>query len=287
MADERDDRDLDPRPDQPVLPGEPDAAERFDRYLDALLAGGRPTPHDVGDRDEAEMARLAAEMSAAVDPGGGTPDPAFVDQLRRRMRAADEGIAAVQTPPPVRADAASGAAGGAPVSRLRVTRRQLLAGGLVGAAGVAAGALGATILRPPGTGRDPIWDDGSGLIGGEGEWVAVATLADVPPGSAVRFSTVAFDGFVVNDAGEIRALSSVCTHMGCTLRFRSGWQDLRCPCHGASFDLQGRLANSRERWREQGGYADDQRAYPIELPDLIRPAVKVEDDEVFVWTAMA
>lgn len=275
MADERD-RDIQPTPDEAA------SADRVDRYLDALLAGDRPSPVDVADRDEAEMARLAAEMSAAADPAGGAPDPAFVDQLRRRMRAADEGISAVQAPPPVRVGT-----GGVASSRLRITRRQLLTGGLVGAAGVAAGALGVTLLRPGSPADTPIWDDGSGLIGGEGEWLAVATVAELPPGSAVRFSTVAFDGYVVNDGGEIRALSSVCTHMGCTLRFRKGWQDLRCPCHGASFDLQGRLANSRERWRAQGGYADDERAYPIELPDLIRPAVKVEEDQVLVWTAKA
>lgn len=277
MADERDrgPRELEGGPDEAA------AVERFERYLDSLLAGGRPSPDDVGDRDEAEMARLAAEISAAVDPAGGAPDPAFIDQLRLRMRAADEGIAAVQVPPPVR----PGLGG---MARMRITRRQLLSGGVVGAAGIAAGALGASLLRPtePDSGG-LIWNDGSDLVGGEGEWVEVATLAELPTGEAVRFSTVAFDGYVVNDAGEIRALSSVCTHLGCTLRFRKGWQDLRCPCHGASFDLQGRLANSRARWREQGGYADDERAYQIELPDLIRPAVKVEGDRVLVWTAKA
>ena len=273
-------------PDDPELepmgeprPDEPEAAQRFDRYLDSLIAGGRPSPDDVGDRDEAEMARLAAEISAAADPSGGAPDPAFVDQLRIRMRAADDGIAAVQVPPPVR----PGLGG---IASVRISRRQLLSGGVIGAAGLAAGALGARVLRR--AGDDPagmIWDDGSDLISGEGEWVEVAGLADLPEGSAVRFSTAAFDGFVVNDAGEIRALSSVCTHMGCTLRWRQGWQDLRCPCHGASFDLQGRLANSRTRWRQQGGYADDERAYPIELPDLIRPVVRVQDGRVLVWTA--
>ena len=270
MADER---DLQP------APTEPEAAQRFDRYLDSLIGGGRPSPDDVGDRDEAEMARLAAEISAAADPSGGAPDPAFVDQLRRRMRAADEGIAAVQVPPPVR----PGLGG---ITSVRISRRQLLTGGVIGATGIAAGALGAAVLRQAEDGSGAmIWDDGSDLIAGDGEWVEVASLADLPEGGAVRFSTAAFDGFVVNDAGTIRALSAVCTHMGCTLRWRQGWQDLRCPCHGASFDLQGRLANSRSRWRDQGGYADDERAYPIALPDLIRPAVRVQDGRVLVWTA--
>jgi Rieske Fe-S protein len=75
--------------------------------------------------------------------------------------------------------------------------------------------------------------------------------------------------------------------MGCTLAFRPDWQDLRCPCHGASFDLEGRLANSRSRWREEGAYRGDARAYPIELPDLPRPEVKVEDGTIYVWTAQA
>jgi cytochrome b6-f complex iron-sulfur subunit len=255
-------------------------AERFEHYLDALLTNGRPSPDDVADRDEAEMARLAAELSAAADPGESSPDPAFVDQLRVRMRHADQGIASVQVPLPVRHDAT----GGRTTGRIRLTRRQLLQGGLVGAAGLAAGALGATYLgRQPD--RDPIWDDGGGLVAGEGAWEAVATLADLPPGAAVRFSTTAFDGYVVNDAGEIRALSSVCTHMGCTLQFRPAWRDLRCPCHGASFDMQGELANGRSRWRETGGYRGDEVAYPIELPALVRPAVKVDGERVLVWTA--
>ena len=265
------------RPEHDPIDAE-QGAERFERYLDALLAGGRPSPRDIGDRDEAEMARLAAEMSAAVDPDAGTPDPAFIDQLLARMRQADQGIASVSEPLPFRS-------GLGDRGRIRLSRRQLLSGGLIGAAGLAAGALGATVLRPAVEGRDPIWDDGTGLITGEGEWVEVATTADLPAGAAVRFSTAAFDGYVVNDAGEIRALSSVCTHMGCTLKFRAGWKDLRCPCHGASFDLKGQLANGRAKWRQTGGYADDEHAYPIELPDLIRPAVKVDGARVLVWTA--
>ena len=256
-----------------------DAAERFERYLDALLADARPSPEDVVDRDEAEMARLAAELSAAASAV--ELDPAFIEQLRLRMRQADEGIATVRVPPPVRAIEAT------PSGRrsLRVTRRQLLQAGLAAAAGMAAGIVGASVLRQADEeGAEPIWGE-EGLVAGEGFWAEVATTDQLPPGTGVRFSTAAFDGFVVNDGGEIRALSSVCTHMGCTLHFRPDWQDLRCPCHGASFDLTGSLANGRDRWRESGGYRGDASAYPLSLPPLVRPEVKVEDGRIYVWTA--
>lgn len=254
-------------------------AERFEHYLSALLAGGRPSPDLVGDRDEAEMARLAAELSAAADPDGGRPDPAFLDQLRARMRQADQGIASVQVPLPLR-PAIRG-----PRSRIRVTRRQMLQAGVVGAAGLAAGAAVPFILRPANGGSEGIWDDGTGLIAGDFDWVAVAGIEELPVGAAVRFSTAAFDGYVVNHDGVIRALVAVCTHMGCTLEFRPRWRDLRCPCHGASFDLNGKLANGRDRWRESGGYRGDERAYPIELPDLVRPEIRVVYGDVLVKTA--
>ncbi len=257
-----------------------DAAERFDGYLEALLGDGRPSPEAVGDRDEAEMARMAAEL-AATGPSatGGTPDPAFIEQLRLRMREADSGIASIRQPPPVREQAEP--AGSAP---WRLSRRQLLQAGLGAAAGMAAGVIGASLGGQ--AQRRAEGDDGDEpLVAGEGFWTEVARVDEVPPGSALRFSTAAFDGFVVNDGGTVRALSSVCTHMGCTLHFRPDWSDLRCPCHGASFDLTGRLANGRTTWRAEGAYPGDARAYPIELPDLVRPRVKVEDEVIWVWTA--
>ncbi|MEP6679964.1 MAG: Rieske (2Fe-2S) protein [Chloroflexota bacterium] len=255
------------------------ASDRLERYLDALLRDERPSPDAVASRDEAEVAHLAAELAAAA--GDHDPDPAFVEQLRLRMRQADEGIASVQVPPPVRPSAEPASR----ITRIRVSRRTLLRNGLGLAAGLAAGLAGGVVLRdltaPDAT---PIWDDGGGLVAGSGKWEQVATLAELPPGTAARFSTAAFDGFVVNDGGEVRALSSVCTHMGCTLQYRAAWHDLRCPCHGASFDLKGELANGRSRWRQSGGYRGDATAYPIELPPLVRPKVKVADGAILVWT---
>lgn len=255
-----------------------DAAERFDRYLDALLGDGRPSPESISDQDEAEMARTAAEL-AGVAGGDSDPDPAFLEQLRMRMRQADEGVAAVRIPPPVRERPGPGG-----VQPWRLSRRDVMRAGLGAAAGLAAGIVGVSL-----TGRsdDPRQQAGQedDLVAGDGYWAEVATLEQVPPGSAVRFSTAAFDGFVVNDGGTVRALSSVCTHMGCSLHFRPDWQDLRCPCHGASFDLTGRLANGPTAWRSSGAYRGDARAYPIDLPPLVRPRVRVEDGVIMVWTA--
>jgi cytochrome b6-f complex iron-sulfur subunit len=258
-----------------------DDVARFDQYLEALLGEGRPSPDAVADRDEAEMARLAAELAAsAQEPAGIAPDAAFVEQLRRRMREADAGITAVRTPPPVRSQPAPAGSG-----RWRVSRRDVLRAGIGAAAGLAAGLVGIS-LRERAEDADQLGGNAP-LVAGEGYWAEVASVEEVPAGTAVRFSTAAFDGFVVNDGETIRALSSVCTHMGCTLHFRPDWQDLRCPCHGASFDLTGRLANGRRTWRASGGYRGDASAYPIELPDLVRPRVKVEDERVWVWTAQA
>jgi nitrite reductase/ring-hydroxylating ferredoxin subunit len=258
-----------------------DAADRFEGYLDALLGDERPSPEAVGDRDEAEMARMAAELAAGGRPPSATaPDPAFVEQLRLRMREADAGIAAVRQPPPVREHPTPEGTG-----RVRLSRRQLLQAGIGAAAGMAAGVIGVT-LRSSAERRATLGDD-QDLVSGEGFWTEVARVSDVPPGTALRFTTAAFDGFIVNDGGDVRALSSVCTHMGCTLHFRPDWHDLRCPCHGASFDLGGRLANGRRSWRSEGAYPGDARAYPLDLPDLVRPRVKVDGDAVMVWTAQA
>jgi nitrite reductase/ring-hydroxylating ferredoxin subunit len=233
------------------------------------------------------MARLAAELSAATAPdapGASVPDPAFVDQLRMRMRQADQGVANVQVPLPVRRDAAAPAPEPSKRHRLvRLTRRELLGAGLGAAAGLAAGAAGFGLVRQALDG-DSGWREGE-LVPGDGEWVAVARQAELLEGAVLRFETAAFSGYVLNDAGEIRALSASCTHLGCQLQYRSGWRDLRCPCHGASFNLRGWLANGRAKWREEGPYRGDEEAYPVELPPLARPKVKVAGGRILVWTA--
>jgi cytochrome b6-f complex iron-sulfur subunit len=37
------------------------------------------------------------------------------------------------------------------------------------------------------------------------------------------------------------ALSSICTHQGCTVNFSSSSDQFSCPCHGGMFDISGKV----------------------------------------------
>jgi nitrite reductase/ring-hydroxylating ferredoxin subunit len=42
-------------------------------------------------------------------------------------------------------------------------------------------------------------------------------------------------------SGEVRCLSAVCSHMGCTVVWNPAEQTWDCPCHGSRFDVDGRV----------------------------------------------
>jgi Rieske Fe-S protein len=41
-------------------------------------------------------------------------------------------------------------------------------------------------------------------------------------------------------AGEYRAFSAVCTHLNCTVQYRSDLREIWCACHNGLYDLEGR-----------------------------------------------
>ena len=71
--------------------------------------------------------------------------------------------------------------------------------------------------------------------------VLAAKVAEVPAGTAKVFPLGTKPAILVHtQAGEWRAFAATCTHLSCTVRFRSADQALWCPCHDGLYDLQGR-----------------------------------------------
>lgn len=61
--------------------------------------------------------------------------------------------------------------------------------------------------------------------------------ADVPVNGALVFQHERLA--LLRDGIGVYALSLVCTHLGCTVTVSAG--ELVCPCHGSTFDRQGRV----------------------------------------------
>ena len=59
--------------------------------------------------------------------------------------------------------------------------------------------------------------------------------------------TVSFDGKTMSvyrdTQGQLHAVSSACTHMGGNVGFNDTEKSWDCPCHGARFDIEGKLLN--------------------------------------------
>jgi cytochrome b6-f complex iron-sulfur subunit len=72
--------------------------------------------------------------------------------------------------------------------------------------------------------------------------VAAAKTNDLPPNSFKIFKFGASPGILVNTQdGQLVALSAVCTHLTCTVRYESDSGTLYCPCHNGRFDLAGNV----------------------------------------------
>ncbi len=118
-------------------------------------------------------------------------------------------------------------------------------------------------LGEPGAGDRNLVPDGA-------SWVDVAAVADLPDGTARRFSTAAFEGVLVNRGGNVEALSAACTHLGCILRVNAADRRLECPCHRAAFGFDGSLLY---------------KVLPQQLPPLPRMMARVREGRIEVFTA--
>lgn len=197
------------------------------RFVADLLRGRRPRGFHVENDDEAEQLRVAIMLRAAR-PGGGAPREEFVTDLHQRL-AGELG----------RRDSERGATPSVPpTATVDRTRRRLVAGGSIAAGAAAVGAGLDHVLSTPATAPS----------GGEqtltpniGVWRTVVASADLPEGGTQGFDLGTVIGFVTRSAGQLGAVSGVCTHLGCRLALNAPARRLDCPCHNASFALGGRL----------------------------------------------
>ncbi len=70
--------------------------------------------------------------------------------------------------------------------------------------------------------------------------VVAAKVNELQPNSAKIFPFANKPAILIRLAsGEYRALTAVCTHLQCTVQYRSDFNAIWCACHNAKFDVNG------------------------------------------------
>jgi Rieske Fe-S protein len=128
------------------------------------------------------------------------------------------------------------------------TRRGVLAGvGLVGLAGAitACGASGSSSSTATGTNSTsgggattatvPSSSSSAASSSGGAASDALTSTSAIPVGGGKIFDTQLVV-ITQPSAGEFKAFSAVCTHMGCTVNQISGGK-IECPCHGSEYSV--------------------------------------------------
>jgi cytochrome b6-f complex iron-sulfur subunit len=199
------------------------------RYVEDLLRSRRPRRFRATGADTG-VARTAVTLRAAR-PGSGAPREEFVTGLHRRLAAELDSPAPRPT-----------------VSRRRMFLRTagVAAGAAVAGAGIdhALGGAGSTLAagHTPAAGPTPA---AGTMTFNRGVWLTVARSVDLPDGAVRPFTAGAVTGFVERAGGRPRAVSGICTHQGCRLALAAGPERLVCPCHGATFALDGAVLTHR------------------------------------------
>ena len=108
----------------------------------------------------------------------------------------------------------------------KITRRKFLGKVALG------GAIGAGILAILGALREVIPP-----LAKENKKFTIGRLYDFPLNTF--FLLAAHNVFIYRDYEGVRALSAVCTHLGCVLE--TAEDGFQCPCHGSRFNDKGRV----------------------------------------------
>lgn len=191
------------------------------RYVEGLVRSRRPRPFKTG-ADGAALPRTAIALRAAR-PGSGAPRDEFVLRLHKRL--------AAELDPPAPRTARGG--------RRAFLRLAATAGGAaVAGAGIDQALTGHGAAAPAAA---------ASIVPDHGTWQTVVASTDLPDGTVRAFTAGGVAGFVRRAGGRLEAVSGSCTHQGCRLALASAAPKLVCPCHGATFALDGSVLSHRLR----------------------------------------
>jgi cytochrome b6-f complex iron-sulfur subunit len=71
--------------------------------------------------------------------------------------------------------------------------------------------------------------------------VVAANIKDLKPNSGIVFKFGHDPGILIlGPDGKLRAFTAVCTHLACTVQYRSDLERIWCACHNGIYDLSGR-----------------------------------------------
>ena len=74
-----------------------------------------------------------------------------------------------------------------------------------------------------------------------GDSVVAAKVGELKANSGKIFRFGSRPGLLVRTVdGEYRAMSAICTHLNCTVQYRSDVREVWCACHNGFYDLNGR-----------------------------------------------
>jgi Rieske Fe-S protein len=74
-----------------------------------------------------------------------------------------------------------------------------------------------------------------------GDEVVAGKVGELKPNSFKIFRFGSKPGILVLSAeGDYRALSATCTHLSCTVQYRTELHQIWCACHNGMYDLNGR-----------------------------------------------
>jgi cytochrome b6-f complex iron-sulfur subunit len=191
---------------------------RTDAYLDRLVADRMPGKQEAAEAGLAER-MIAAQLRLAVE-GVEVPSPAFLERLEKNV-------------------AAAAAAGGRAHARRDVSRGSFLRriATLAGGVGLGVAGVEGVIALQGGETRPQTL-----VAAGTGRWYDIAAADEVPLGGMKPFVAGGLLGFLVNDGGNLHAVSAICTHMGCRLKpvnDEQGPANLGCLCHNSTFARTG------------------------------------------------